>query len=150
MRVFGGQATRAGLFGCVVQLAYSPLTHCPVRRSVSPGFSACIVMHSGTGQTETHRLQPTHSASITSNQRLPSFVAVIAWCEVSSQTTWQRPHWIQASWSIVAFSMWFRFSWFQLTIDGTARPRKASMLWKPFASMYSERPSHMSCTILKP
>ena len=34
--------------------------------------------------------------------RWPSSMLVIAWCEVSSQAMWQRPHLMQASWSIRA------------------------------------------------
>src|SRR5258708_14802518 len=49
--------TRAGLFGCVVQFAYSPLS------------TRSIVMHCSTGHTCMHRLQPTHSESITSKCR---------------------------------------------------------------------------------
>ena len=62
-------------------------------------------MQPGTGQIDVHRLQPTHSSSITSKWRSPFFVAVMAWCEVSSHTTWQRPHWMHRSWSMTAFSM---------------------------------------------
>ena len=61
-----------------------------------------MVMQSSTGQTLTHRLQPTHSSSITSKWRLPSFSFMIAWCEVSSQAMWQRPHLMHRSWSIRA------------------------------------------------
>jgi hypothetical protein len=51
-----------------------------------PLVSGRIVMQFSTGQTLTQRLQPTHSASMTSKCRAPFTVAVIAWCEVSSQT----------------------------------------------------------------
>src|SRR5206468_2685016 len=60
-------SARAGLFGCVVQLAYSPLS------------TRSIVMHCSTGHTCMHRLQPTHSESNTSKCRTPSFSLMIAW-----------------------------------------------------------------------
>ena len=66
-------ACRIGLFGCVVQSAAWAGTAWPVRASISPGASVRSVMHSGTGQTVTHRLQPTHSSSITSKWRSPFF-----------------------------------------------------------------------------
>src|SRR3989344_268412 len=119
--------TRCGLLGCVVQLAYSPVTFLPVRTSTSPGSSARMVMHSGTGQIATHRLQPAPSASLISNLRTPpSLVKVMAWCEVSSHTTWQRPHWMQASLLMTAFSMWLRLRFFQSLTVGTAWPLKSS------------------------
>jgi len=62
-----------------------------------------IVMQFSTGQTLTQRLQPTHSASITSKWRAPSTTDVMAWWDVSSQAMWQRPHLMQSSWSICAF-----------------------------------------------
>ena len=98
----------------------------PVRASISPGARLRSVMHSGTGQTATHRLQPTHSSSFTSKWRWPSFMAVIAWCEVSSQAMWQRPHWMQLSWSITALPTWLRFRYCQSVTVGSARPRKSS------------------------
>src|SRR5260370_18612354 len=45
---------RAGLFGCVVQFAYSPAS------------TRSIVMHCSTGHTCMHKLHPTHSESMTS------------------------------------------------------------------------------------
>ena len=94
---------RIGLLGWVVQSALSATIGWPVRAS-TPEVSGSIVMQSGTGQTLTHRLQPTHSSSMTSNLRTPSTVWVIAWCEVSSQTMWQRPHLMHRSWSIRALT----------------------------------------------
>lgn len=76
---------RMGLLGCVVQLAYCSLATRPVRKSFSPGVKLRSVMHSGTGQTSVHKLQPTHSSSRTSKWRLPSFSDVMAWWLVSSQ-----------------------------------------------------------------
>ena len=81
-------ATASAFFGLPPIRERSP----PSTRITSPGASVRSVMHSGTGQTVTHRLQPTHSASMISKWRLPSFMDVIAWCEVSSQAMWQRPH----------------------------------------------------------
>jgi hypothetical protein len=60
-----------------------------------------MVMQFSTGQTLTQRLQPTHSRR-SPRTRAPGFIAVIAWCEVSSQAMWQRPHLMQRSWSIRA------------------------------------------------
>src|SRR5688572_2627510 len=120
-----------GLLGCVVQLPYRPLTFSPVRASTSPAARARIVMQSVTGQTETHRLQPTHSSSFTSKWRLPFSVAVIAWWDVSSQTTWQRPHWMQRSWLMTAFSTWLRLRYCQSVIDATALPCIAATLLYP-------------------
>jgi hypothetical protein len=51
------------------------LTFLPVRWSMTPAASGTMVMQPSTGQTLTHRLQPTHSSSITSKWRLPSFIA---------------------------------------------------------------------------
>ena len=48
-------ALRCGLFGCSPQVSFGPVAAC-----------GTMVMQSSTGQTCAHRLQPTHSASITS------------------------------------------------------------------------------------
>ena len=72
---------------------------------MTPAASGSMVMQFSTGQTLTHKLQPTHSASITSKCLTPLTVCVIAWCEVSSQAMWQRPHLMQASWSMRALVM---------------------------------------------
>ena len=97
-----------GLLGCWVQLTGVALTGWPVRWSISPGAKVRRVMHSGTGHTSVHRLQPTHSASFTSKWRWPSFTAKIAWWLVSSQAMWQRPQSMHLSWSITALLTWLR------------------------------------------
>src|SRR6185503_12260642 len=73
-----------GLLGCVVQSALSRVMARPVRGSTPPVIGR-MVMQLSIGHTLTHRLQPTHSASMTSKCRLPFCVALMAWCEVSSQ-----------------------------------------------------------------
>ena len=52
-------------------------------------------------------LDAANEARLGSDRRLldeASFVAVIAWCEVSSQAIWQRPHLMQRSWLISALA----------------------------------------------
>ena len=96
---------RAGLFGCVVQLAYSPVTIARCADRPHPAAARSIVMQPSTGQTDD--AQVAADAFVVDHLEVPlavAVVAVIAWCEVSSQTMWQRPHWMHRSWSMRAFS----------------------------------------------
>jgi hypothetical protein len=61
----------------VVQSAFTFVIDRPVRGS-TPLVIGRMVMQCSTGQTLTHRLQPTHSASITSKCREPFFVVLMA------------------------------------------------------------------------